>query len=87
MDDDELALLFSARKENEELKQVILNDHREIERLCKHIKGMRAAYSPIRDGHDKMKTFIEQLDRHPMFWGISYKRFIKQFLDINFPEK
>jgi len=33
MDDEELALYFAAKKENEELRETILNDHREIERL------------------------------------------------------
>jgi wobble nucleotide-excising tRNase len=96
MDDeeDELALYFSAKKENEELKEAILNDHREIERLHKeverlngHINGMRLASISLREGYDRMSSFIKLLDDYPMFWGSSYKRSIMQFLGYNRPEK
>ena len=104
MDDEELALFFSAKQENEELKEK-LKDHEElklqIERLTTNINsivvemGKMEDYRMILDSNmmdrdqsiDKMLSFINLLDDYPMFWGASYKRSIRQFLDINFPEK
>ena len=81
MEDDELALFFAAKKENEELRETILNDHREIERLRKHIKRLISASTYLKDQYSRMLSFIKQLDTHPMFWGRSYKSYIKRFLD------
>ncbi len=79
--DDELALFFSAKQENEELKKAILNDHREIERLRKHIKSLISASTYLKDQYSQMLSFIKLLDKYPMFWGRSYKGYIKRFLN------
>jgi hypothetical protein len=94
MDDEELALFFAAKKENEELKA-------KIERLETNLNsfvissGHAEDYRRVIENNiidrdqtiDKMKSFIKLLEQYPMFWGSSYKRSIKQFLDINFPER
>lgn len=101
MDDEELALLFSARQENEELREKLTRLTRfcaeaettlnskdtEIERLKGHINGLKVTYIPVYKQYDKMKAFLKLLDDYPMFWSISYKRSIRQFLIDNFPIK
>jgi hypothetical protein len=104
MDDDELALYFAAKKENEELKAK-LKDHEELKLKISRLEtnlnsvvveaGKAELYRRSLDNDiidrdqsiDKMLSFINLLDDYPMFWGASYKRSIRQFLDINFPEK
>jgi len=104
MDDEELALFFSAKQENEELKaklKVSEELKKKFERLTANMNsivvemGKMEDYRRILDSDmadrdqtiEKMLSFINLLDDYPMFWGASYKRTIRQFLDINFPEK
>ena len=88
MDDEELALLFSARKENEELKE-------KIERLTANMNsivvemGKMEDYRQILDSdivdRDKdiqtLKSFIIWLDKYPKFWARSYKIDIDRFIN------
>ena len=80
MDDEELALLFSARKENEELKE-------KIERLTANMNsivvemGKMEDYRQILDSdivdRDKdiqtLKSFIIWLDKYPKFLSLDSK--------------
>jgi predicted RNase H-like nuclease (RuvC/YqgF family) len=69
------------------LDDKLLGKANEIERLNGHINGMRLASTSLREGYDRMLSFIKLLDDYPMFWGGSYKRSIMQFLHDRFPEK
>ncbi len=94
MDDEELALFFAAKKENEELKDKISRLEANMNSIVAEM-GKMEDYRRILDSNmmdkdqiiDKMSSFIKLLEQYPMFWGSSYKRSIKQFLDINFPER
>ena len=93
MDDDELALFFSAKQENKELKAKIKRLETNLNSVIVEM-GKMETYRSVLDNSiidkdqaiDKMLSFINLLDDYPMFWGSSYKRSIKQFLLTNFPE-
>jgi len=94
-DTDELALYFAAKKENEELREKIIRLETNISRMEdyrkvldnrvldkeSHIKSLISASTYLKDQYSQMLTFIKQLDKYPMFWGSSYKSYIKRFLD------
>jgi hypothetical protein len=85
MDDEELASLFAAKQENEELKAKVARLEKEVEHRRRFTRGLTTVYQPVYDRYGKMKAFINLLDEHPMFWASSYKRSIKQFILDNFP--
>jgi len=94
MNDEELADFFAAKKENEELKDKIFRLETNFDSVIKDA-GNAEDYRRVLESNmmdrdltiDKLLSFVNLLDDYPMFWGASYKRSIRQFLDINFPEK
>jgi len=73
MDDEELALLFSAKNENSELKKRV----EELEKLkSEHEKQIGDMY--VKNRH--MSVFISDMGRFPFFWAKSYKKHIMKFI-------
>jgi len=88
MDDEELAAFFSAKKENEELKE-------QVERLKIDINN-RSIESQQKDDYrfvlinklidrdsyiDKLEFFISSINRFPYFWARTYRKYIKLFME------
>ena len=73
MDNDELASLFAAKKEIEELKEQI----KQLEKLkTMHEKQVGDLYAK----NKAMAVFISDLGRWPKFWARTYKKLILQFI-------
>jgi hypothetical protein len=95
MEDNELASLFAAKKEIEELKAKIkelessakvskINIDSLVETGLIHESSRRVLDDAILDRDEKinkLQSFIIHLDKYPMFWARSYKIHIDRFIN------
>ncbi len=90
MDENELASLFAAKKEIEELKAQIERSESNTKSLVTEMNRMeshrRALDDQLLDKEieiRKLSFFISELGRYPKFWALSYKKDILRFIEEN----
>lgn len=69
LEEEDLALTFAAKKENEELREELKITHSKNKDLQKKVNNF--------------EWFLSNMNRFPYFWARTYKKYIKIFMDNN----